>query len=499
MWALHVTGGLKEKGLMAALNNNDPHIRAWAIQLLGEDKLFAPEAISKFAEMAATNNAPVVRLYLASALQRMDLAARWKIAEGLMRHKEDENDHNLPKMVWFGIEPLIKEHTQRALSLAAQSEIPMLAEYISRRTVDAGGIESLIAALDKMGKNKVSVLEGIRDGLEGRSDVKAPAGWKSAYLQLKTSGGKLAKLAQEVAEQFGDIDAVNQSLLILKNTKAPAEQRRKALQLLVSKQRQEIVKVIPALLNSPELKIDAIRAISGFENDALGKMLIERFNQFKQSEKNEMLQTMSSRPKYGWMLTEALSRKTISKNEVPPYVARQLLRVVGSGFVEVWGPIEENPTDKKAYTKYQKLLSDRALSSANLAKGKTLFTNSCGPCHKLYGEGGSIGPDITGSNRSNLDYLLFNILDPSGEIQDDYKMVVVTTRNGRTYTGNVRSENDRQLTLKVVGQEAVIKSDIQSREVTPVSMMPTGLLNGLTDAQVVDLIGYLRNAAPVKK
>jgi putative heme-binding domain-containing protein len=169
--------------------------------------------------------------------------------------------------------------------------------------------------------------------------------------------------------------------------------------------------------------------------------------------------------------------------------------------VEVWGPIEENPTDKKAYTKYQKLLSDRALSSANLAKGKTLFTNSCGPCHKLYGEGGSIGPDITGSNRSNLDYLLFNILDPSGEIQDDYKMVVVTTRNGRTYTGNVRSENDRQLTLKVVGQEAVIinKSDIQSREVTPVSMMPTGLLNGLTDAEVVNLIGYLRNAAPVKK
>jgi hypothetical protein len=317
----------------------------------------------------------------------MDLAPRWKIAEGLMLHKEDENDHNLPKMVWFGVEPLVNENIQRALALAAQSEIPMLAKYISRRGVDAGKIETLVAALDKMGKNKVSVLEGMRDGLEGRSDVKAPLSWKKAYLQLKTSGGKLSKLAQEVAEQFGDIDAVNQSLAVLKNTKAPAEQRRKALQLLVSKQRQEIVKEIPALLNSPELKIDAIRAISGFENDALGKMLIERFSQFKQSEKNEMLQTMSSRPKYGRMLTEAISKKLIPKNEVPPYVARQLLRVVGSGFVEVWGPIEENPTDKKAYTRYQTLLSDKALSRANLAKGKTLFMNSCGPCHKLYAEG----------------------------------------------------------------------------------------------------------------
>jgi putative heme-binding domain-containing protein len=86
------------------------------------------------------------------------------------------------------------------------------------------------------------------------------------------------------------------------------------------------------------------------------------------------------------------------------------------------------------------------------------------------------------------------VLNPSGEIQDDYRMVEVTTRDGRTYSGNVVSENDRQLTLRVVGQDAVVlnKSSIQSREVAAVSMMPQGLFETLSDQEVVDLVGYLR-------
>ncbi len=79
-------------------------------------------------------------------------------------------------------------------------------------------------------------------------------------------------------------------------------------------------------------------------------------------------------------------------------------------------------------------------------------------------------------------------------------MVVVTTRDGRTYTGNVASENERQVRMRVVGQDVVVlnKSDIQSREVTPVSMMPTGLLETLTDKEVVDLVAFMRTAEPMK-
>lgn len=189
----------------------------------------------------------------------------------------------------------------------------------------------------------------------------------------------------------------------------------------------------------------------------------------------------------------ALKEGKISKRDIPPNVARQLRRVVGSGFVEVWGPIDHLPSVEKAYAEYRSLLTAEALAGADMEHGKVLFQRTCGACHKMYGEGAAIGPDLTGSNRSDVDYLLFNVLEPSSEIQDDYKLVVITTRDGRTYSGNITGENDRQVTMRIVGQDAVIinKSTIQSRETTPLSMMPTGLFGTLTDEEVIDLVGYL--------
>ena len=181
-------------------------------------------------------------------------------------------------------------------------------------------------------------------------------------------------------------------------------------------------------------------------------------------------------------------------------MARQLRRVVGNGFVETWGPVDELSIDREAeYTRYRALISKTALVSANLVNGKAVFQKTCGACHKMYGEGGTLGLDLTGSNRGNLDYILSNILDPNGDIQDDYRMVIITTTDGRTYVGNVSSENDRQVTLKVVGQDQVVinTSNIQSRETAPKSMMPEGLLQTLADHEVIDLIAFLRTKEQV--
>jgi len=92
------------------------------------------------------------------------------------------------------------------------------------------------------------------------------------------------------------------------------------------------------------------------------------------------------------------------------------------------------------------------------------------------------------------------VLNPSGEVQDAYRMVVITTRDGRTLSGNVAAETARQVTVRVIGRDPVVinKSDIQSREVTAVSMMPPGLFDTLEDKEVVDLVAYLRTVEPVK-
>lgn len=506
LWTLHITGNLPADELTKALTDKDPHVRAWAIQLLCEDKQPAPDVVARFGAMARQDASPVVRLYLASAMQRLDNDARWTIAEGLLTHKEDANDHNLPKMIWFGLEPLVKGNPKRALELATQSQIPMVTQFIARRLVDADMTETLVATIGastpgKMPKNRLNLLEGMRDGVEGRSDLTAPANWKTVYAKLKLTGDESNKLATDIAGKFGGTEMAIKSLATLKNTKSPLADRQKAVQSLAGQQRPELEKELANLLNDDGLRFDAIRAIAGYDNEPLGKLLLERYPKLTATEKVEAIQTLASRPNYGRLLTGALSKKTIPKRDVPTYVARQLRRVVGSGFVEVWGPIDHVALDEKAYTKYRNLLTDNAVASASPAKGRMIFQNTCGPCHKMYGEGGIIGPELTGSNRANLDYLLGNILDPSAEIQDDYKMVVVTTRDGRTYVGNVAKENDRNLTLRVVGQDAVVlnKSDIQSREVNPVSMMPTGLLEPLSEAEIKNLVAYLRTRESVKK
>jgi putative heme-binding domain-containing protein len=194
------------------------------------------------------------------------------------------------------------------------------------------------------------------------------------------------------------------------------------------------------------------------------------------------------------MLTEALKNGTIPRRDVPAYAARLLRRVVGNGFVEVWGPIDQLSAAKAtALAKYRALLTGPAIAAANPTRGRQVFEHLCYVCHKMYGEGGILGPEITGSNRTNLDYLLSNILDPSGEIQEGYKMVMITTRDGRTYAGNLAAESERRLTLRVPGEEEVVitKSAIQSRETSEASMMPDGLLTHLADAEVVDLMAYL--------
>ena len=153
------------------------------------------------------------------------------------------------------------------------------------------------------------------------------------------------------------------------------------------------------------------------------------------------------------MLTEALAKGVVPRSDVPASLPRQLLRVVGTPFLEVWGPVERSATDERAYARYRAVLNDNAMARADLAKGRVLFRTTCGSCHRLNGEGGTVGPDLTGTNRVNANWLLLNVLEPNADVQDAYKMTVVTTRDGRTYSGNIATETDRQLTLRVIAAD----------------------------------------------
>ena len=155
--------------------------------------------------------------------------------------------------------------------------------------------------------------------------------------------------------------------------------------------------------------------------------------------------------------------------------------------------IQETPEARiAAIQKWQKELTPETLAKADLENGAALFKKSCANCHKLYGEGKAIAPDLTGANRSNLEYLLMNIVDPSSIVPKQFTTSVIALTDGRVITGVVVSETDETFVIQTDKEQlSVSKGDVEESRNTGKSLMPDGMLDSLTVEQVRDLFGFM--------
>ena len=505
LWALHVTGMIGRSELMAALDDPDEFIRGWAIQLLCEDRDASPAEAATFARLAQSDPSPVVRLYLASAIQRLSPEFAWPVIEGLATHAEDRDDHNIPKLIWFGLEPLVLGTIDSAVRLATSTDIPLLSRHVARRLAAAGQFEMLLKAIatTETGRREAMLL-GLRDAVDGRSDMQPPPAWMEVRDQLVAAGGRTAEIAIELSQQFGDSTALAAIETVLDDTTATAARRGQAIATLAGRKTPMLGHRLVHLLDDAAVRREAIRAAAAYDDPAIAAALLDRYAAFSDDERREAVHSLAARSTHGRLLTEAIRSGRIPRQDVPAQLARQLQRIVGPTFVDVWGPIDLLPADKEAaFEKYRGLLTDAAIEKGDLTNGQVVYSRVCASCHRLHGSGGEIGPELTGANRGNLEYLLGNILTPSAVIQDAYRMQVVLLDDGRVYCGIPAEENEHQLRLRVANQPEPVTipvSEIESREVASTSLMPEGLLANLSDAEVVDLIRYLQSqATPVPR
>ena len=133
LWALRVTGNLDEKKLEGLLQDSSEHLRAWAIQLLCENRKPSEVARAEFARMAHEDKSPLVRLYLASAMQRLLLKQRVPVLAHLLAHTEDKDDQNLPLMYWYATEPVVAADRVAAVKLLTACQIPKVRQFITHR------------------------------------------------------------------------------------------------------------------------------------------------------------------------------------------------------------------------------------------------------------------------------------------------------------------------------------------------------------------------------
>ncbi|HVC95619.1 MAG TPA: c-type cytochrome, partial [Pirellulales bacterium] len=511
LWALHVTRGLDPPDLARLLDDTNEHVRGWAIQLMCENELCEnegppAEVLEKLATMAASDPSPVVRLYLASALQRLTIDRRANIATGLLGHADDAADQNLPLMYWYGIEPLVAAVPEQALRLTVAARIPLVRQFIARRMVDGalalgeqGNLDEFASVLAQVSEPaERDLLLGAREALRGRRSVPMPAGWPDVFARLKRSRDPLVRRhATMLALVFGDLQAMADLRDTAFSPTVPLADRQAALEALIDKGLVDLAPALHELLADQGLRRTALRGLASLDHPATPRQVLARYAELSAEEKQEAIATLASRKDFALALLDAVEQKQVARADLSAYAARQLHALGDARVTErlraLWGEVRDSPPEtKKQIARYKKLLTPEYLKNADLDDGRRIYGKVCQTCHVLYGEGGKIGPDLTGSNRANLDYVLSNVIDPSAEIGRDFRMSVIETKDGRVITGMLAERTASRLTVQTATERVVLATeDVESVEESAVSMMPQGQLQQLTTEQVRDLIAYL--------
>jgi putative membrane-bound dehydrogenase-like protein len=523
-------GGMAQRVFgRALLASTGPMIRpragAWGIQLTCEDNTVSAEESRSLTKIAAGPQSPVVRASLASSVVRLPVDQRWDILFGLLSHAEDATDHNLPLMYWYGLESVMDADPDRALSLAAETKIPNILAFAVRRLAAVGGEKELASLTARLGKTpadaaRLDILRGLSAGLKGRRAVPMPAGWDDAAAELAKSGNaEVASLAKSLSVTFGSKAAMATLKATLLDRSAPAADRLAAMESLLASKDPTLAPALQQLLDDPAVRGPAIRGLAGYDDANTPAAVLGQYGSFSAAEKKDAVLALAGRPAFAKALAAAAGGP-VPKADFSADVLRQMRSLNDKDLSALldkhWVATRETEKDKlDRIAKLKAMLDGKARTAgggetasgkvaglrdevASLPHGRAIFARTCAQCHTLFGEGGKVGPDITGSDRGNLDYLLTNVVDPNALIPVDYQAWTLDTKDDRTIVGIVKKEDAQAVTIQTANEVLTVpRSDVAKLRKLPVSMMPEGLLDNVPEQDVRDLVGYLRSPIQV--
>ncbi len=374
------------------------------------------------------------------------------------------------------------------------------------RAQDAEALAALVGVLKEVDDPAfhLDILKGISAALKGQRNIKMPKGWKEIAPKLaKSPNAEVRQLAQSLSLTFGSKTAMPALRKVLVDGKAKLANRQKALAALVAARDKALPAVLRSLLKEKGLRREALRGLGAFEDAKTPPAVLKIFTKLDTAGKRDALTTLASRMSFAKALMAAVGSGAVKANELSADIVRQLrahgVKEINAQLDKVWGVSRSTPAAKLAeIAKYKKLLEAKVNRPVDLPRGRALFQRTCGQCHKLYGEGGEIGPDITGSNRNNLDYLLVNMLDPNAEIPNDYRTTILRTKDNRVLVGVIRRNEGQSVTIATPAEVVTVaKRDVAAIDPQNFSMMPEGLVLALKEDELRDLVAYLRGSRQV--
>ena len=345
---------------------------------------------------------------------------------------------------------------------------------------------------------QLDLLKGMSAGLQGRRRVNMPEGWESLAAKLETSdNAEVRALAQSLSLTFGSASALEELRRRLVNRQAPLEDRHDALDALLAARDPRLPRALRELLSDPHLGGAALRGLASYDDRETPSAILEVYASLNVAQRRDALHTLASRASFARELLTGVRDERIPSRDLTADIVRQLRTyqddVINQQVQDLWGVARESSADKqKEIARYKRMIQQGP--AGDPSRGRAVFSRACQQCHTLFGVGGQVGPDITGSNRSDLDYILHNILDPNAEIPNDYRTSILSTTDERVISGIVRRQDENSVTMATANDLVTVpRGEIESLYQSELSMMPEGLVDALSEREVKDLIAYLRS------
>ncbi|HVU87883.1 MAG TPA: PVC-type heme-binding CxxCH protein [Pirellulales bacterium] len=523
LWALLGAGALDPGFHSKLLEHNDADLRAWGVRAAGNQRTIAVGLRHEIVTLAA-DPAPEVRLQVAIAAGKIaDVDTVDLLVEVLCRSADDPL---IPHIVWQNLHPRLERDADRCFAALARDGrrespgaaliLPRLCErLLATRPLPAEQIaRALTLAVQAADAQPVFAEAGVRcldtvaDEIRDRELAESDAAQLQkacaplvATLRKRADHDSLRVAAVLLAASWNDATAVEAAREILVAPRYSDAARGQALEALVTLHDEKLLTALKPLFAegdqaSTDLQRRVLGSLARLDHDDVALLALEVFSRLAPELQPQAVGLLTSRPAWGRKLLQALADGAIDRSAVNASHIRKLLAAgdneLRDQVARVWGTLrEERSQDRENVIRQTRQLVRTSLGDP--AAGRLVFRKVCGNCHKIYGEGQEVGPDLTVNGRGSYEQLISNVLDPSLVIGAAYQARTVVTDDGRILTGLLVEDSPQRVVLKQQGGklETIPRDGIAEMDTSKLSLMPEDLDRQLTPQQLVDLLTFL--------
>jgi putative membrane-bound dehydrogenase-like protein len=505
LWALHGCGGFDTELAAQLLDHPDEDIRAWTVRLLGDEETPQAPLGDRLVALAATEPSVVVRAALAGVAIRQESAGP-RVAEALLGRDEDAEDPHLPLLLWWAVERHADHEGELAglidgpwdSKLVRETILPRLARRSAARSQDDRVARMLASA--RTDEDRGVLLASIEGGLRGRRPEAFAGSLKATLDRLSMTHPDDSTLLR-IRARAGDPSALDRLRSLATDPEAPEPSRLAAIDVIAdladpswaSPLRDLAVGDVPATIQAAALK-----TLARFEELSVADALLAAYPSKDAAWRARARDVLLVRREWAGSFLRAVDRGEIPAAEVP---LDQVGRVANLGDPTLdalarkhWGKVA-SATPESKLAEVRRLNNDLNSGPGDFERGRALFREHCANCHRLFGEGRAVGPELTHANRGDRQFLLVSLVDPGGVVRKEYQATVVQTRDGRVLSGLLAEQTPTHITLLGALEEktTIRRDEVEDQADSPSSLMPEDLYHRFSPGDLRDLFRYLQS------